>query len=82
MCRIWFWVSDPSYSSSSHKFFQWPRDSIYGAILLLGVGGAIVHVISMSLIAYVIGPYAVSNQLSCLLLIKDIPKKKDTITSE
>ena len=40
--------------------FQWPRDSIYGAIVLLGGGGAIVNVMSMAMIAHNIGPYAVS----------------------
>lgn len=57
VCRIWFWVA--AASPSSPRAFQWPRDSIYGAIVLLGAGGAIVHVMSMTMAAYVIGPYAV-----------------------
>ena len=58
--RIWFWVADPAPKSTSSSVFQWPRDSIYGAIALLGGGGAIVNVMSMAMIAHNIGPYAVS----------------------
>ena len=43
---------------------EWPRDSIYGAIILLGAGGAFVNVLSMTMIAYVIGPYAVSVKMT------------------
>lgn len=62
VCRIWFWAANSSTSYSSSKVFQWPRDSIYGAIILLGAGGAIVHVISMTMAAYAIGPYTVRGE--------------------
>ena len=39
--------------------FNWSRDSIYGATILLGAGGAIVLVMSMAKIAYLVGPYRV-----------------------
>lgn len=40
--------------------FNWSRDSIYGANILLGMGGAVVLVMSMAMIAYLVGPYTVS----------------------
>lgn len=59
--RMWFWVADASSSATPpSNGFVWPRDSIYGAVILLGMGGAFVNVISMSLVAYVVGPYVVS----------------------
>ena len=56
---MWFWVAPQALESS--KSFLWPRDSIYGAIVLLGAGGAITNVLSMVLVAYQIGPYSVSH---------------------
>lgn len=56
--RIWFWVKDPTDDSTSH--FNFYRDSIYGATMLLGAGGATVLVISMAKIAYLVGDYSVS----------------------
>ena len=53
-------MADPSPTVSA-AVFKWPRDSIYGAIVLLGAGGAFVNVISMTLNAYMIGPYVVSH---------------------
>lgn len=40
--------------------FDWSRDSIYGANILLGMGGAVVLVMSMAMIAYLVGPYTAS----------------------
>ena len=56
--RIWFWVKDPTDDTTSH--FNWYRDSIYGATMLLGAGGATVLVIAMARIAYLVGDYTVS----------------------
>jgi len=55
--RIWLWVKDPTDDDTSP--FNWSRDSIYGATFLMGAGGATVLVISQSMIAYLIGQYAV-----------------------
>ena len=62
--RIWFWVKDPTSDSASH--FNWDRDSIYGATILLGAGGATVLVISMAKIAYLVGEYTVSMEAAYL----------------
>lgn len=58
VCSIWFWVKDPSDDPVSG--FNWDRDSVYGAAILLGAGGAVVLVISMAMIAYLVGDYTVS----------------------
>ena len=56
--RMWFWVKAPTDDSTSH--FNLERDSIYGATILLGAGGATILVISMAMISYLVGPYTVS----------------------
>ena len=56
--RIWFWVKDASDDTSSH--FNWSRDSIYGATILLGIGGATIIVLSLTMISQLVGKYAVS----------------------
>ena len=58
--RIWFWVKDPTDDNVSG--FNWDRDSIYLATVLLGAGGATVLVISMARIAYLVGKHTVSVQ--------------------
>lgn len=52
-------MKDPTGDHSSA--FNWSRDSIYGANVLLGMGGAVVLVMSMAMIAYLVGPYTVSS---------------------
>ena len=59
-CSMWFWLADASTATPTSTGFKWPRDSIYGAVILLGAGGAFVNVISMTLVAYMVGPYVVS----------------------
>ena len=56
--RMWFWVKAPTDDSTSH--FNLERDSIYGATILLGAGGATILVISMAMISYLVGSYTVS----------------------
>ena len=56
--RLWFWVKDATNDHTSA--FDWSRDSIYGANILLGMGGAVVLVMSMAMIAYLVGPYTAS----------------------
>jgi len=41
--------------------FNLSRDSVYGAIILLGVGGAIVLAIAMAMFSYLIGDYLVRS---------------------
>ena len=57
--RLWFWMADPSADST--EIFQWPRDSIYGAVVLQGAGTAMVAVMAITLIGYTVGPYTVSD---------------------
>ena len=59
--RIWFWVKDPTDDSTSH--FNWNRDNIYGATVLLGAGGATCLVMSLAFISYMIGRFTVSMKL-------------------
>ena len=56
--------------------FNWSRDSIYGANILLGMGGAVVLVMSMAMIAYLVGPYSVS----LLVLVSTMYESNFTIT--
>ena len=56
--RIWFWIKDPTDDHTSS--FNWSRDNVYGAMVLLGAGGATVLVISMAMIAYLVGKHTVS----------------------
>ena len=59
--RIWFWVKDPhSSDGTGHCDFNFRRDEIYGATILLGAGGAAVLVISLSKISHLVGDYAVN----------------------
>lgn len=60
---IWFWVKEPTDDSFSH--FNWKRDSIYLAIILLGAGGAIVLVITLAMVPYLIGEYKVNHVAAC-----------------
>ena len=54
-------MKDPT--DDPHSKFNWSRDSIYGAIVLLGAGGAIVLVITLAMVPYLIGPYTVSGDM-------------------
>ena len=56
---IWFWVQERTDDHSSA--FNLSRDSVYGAIILLGVGGAIVLAIAMAMFSYLIGDYLVRS---------------------
>ena len=57
--RIWFWVKEPS-QVSPQVVFNAARDNVYLAIVLLGVGGATVLVLSYTMISQVVGKYTVS----------------------
>ena len=57
--RIWFWCADPTNDSTSA--FNLGRDIIYGASILLGGGGAILYIMSLTYISSVIGKYTVSG---------------------
>lgn len=56
--RIWLWVKDPTDDPTS--IFNISRDNVYGAIMLLGVGGAIMLVNAMTKVSVLIGEYTVS----------------------
>ena len=60
---MWFWVQ-PTYSGHGSSDFHWKRDCIYIAIILLGIGGATVMVLSLSMISILIGDFTVS--LTCI----------------
>lgn len=60
--RIWFWVKDPTDDHKSN--FNWSRDNIYGAAVLLGAGSATCLVMSLSYISYAVGEYTVSHKPS------------------
>ena len=57
-CRIWLLLKHPTNDTSNS--FNWSRDSIYIAIILLGFGGATLMIISLSMIALLVGKYSVS----------------------
>ena len=59
LSRIWLWVKDPSDDHISK--FSLSRDNVYGAIMLLGVGGATMLVIAMTMISSLVGEYTVSR---------------------
>ena len=59
--RIWFWVQDATEDSVSR--FNLSRDSIYGAAILLGIGGATILTIAMTMISSLIGDNTVSSGL-------------------
>ena len=61
LSSMWFWFADASTATPTSTGFRWPRDSIYGAVILLGAGGAFVNVLAMTNIAYVIGQNVVSR---------------------
>ena len=45
----------------SHATFNLARDNVYGAIILLGMGGATVLVLSYTMISQVVAKYTVSQ---------------------
>ena len=56
-------MKEPS-AVGPHVVFNAARDNIYLAIVLLGVGGATVLVLSFTMISQVVGKYAVSHSTS------------------
>ena len=57
ICRVWLYLKQPTDDPNSN--FNWSRDNVYVAIILLGLGGAILMVISLSMIALLIGKHSV-----------------------
>ena len=62
-CRFWFLFK--SATNDRTASFNWSRDSIYIAVILLGVGGSTIMVISLSMISMLIGEYSVSVIHDC-----------------
>ena len=58
MHRLWFWLKEQTGDQSSR--FEFARDNIYGAAILLGIGSATCIVIALSMIAQFVGEYTVS----------------------
>jgi len=50
----------PAYPEHRSDSFFWKRDIIYIAVILLGIGGATLMVISLSMISILIGEFSVS----------------------
>ena len=67
--RIWIWVQPAHYSD--HAFY-WSRDSIYIAIILLGLGGAVLMVLSLSMISMLVGEYSVRSSVIYCVVIRDM----------
>lgn len=65
--RIWFWVKEPT--SEHFATFNWSRDSVYIATILLGMGGTTILVLSMAMISHLVGEFAVSIYRRYWLLI-------------
>ena len=61
--RIWFWVQPVVESDAT---FSIKRDSIYIAVVLWGLGGSVLMVLSLSMISILTGEYTVSNLLKYL----------------
>ena len=59
---MWFWLQ-PSYPDHKQVAFYWKRDIIYIAVILLGIGGATLMVISLSMISILIGEFSVSEEV-------------------
>ena len=57
---IWFWVKEPAWGVGRHVVFDLSRDSVYGATMLLGMGGATVLVLAMAMISHLVGEFTVS----------------------
>ena len=69
--RVWFFLKHPTNDPNSS--FNWSRDNIYIAVILLGLGGATLMVISLSMIALLIGKYSVRLTLSLSLFLPALP---------
>ena len=58
---MWFWMQ-PVYSySPTQNSFHWNRDNIYIATILIGLGGATLMVLSLSMVSMLVGEYSVSK---------------------
>lgn len=60
---MWFWVQ-PEHGDHEDSNFYWNRDCIYIGILLLGMGGATLMVLSLSMVSILIGDFTVSQFMS------------------
>lgn len=58
---MWFWMKNPTNDTASH--FNWSRDSLYGATILLGAGGSTVMVIAFTMVANLVGEYTVCHHI-------------------
>ena len=70
--RIWMWVK--SGTTDHFSVFNISRDSIYGAIILLGVGGATMLAIAMAMFSFLIGKHTVRNiqcQSNIVYIVED-----------
>ena len=56
---MWFWVQ-PEHGDHEDYPFYWNRDCIYIAIILLGIGGATLMVLSLSMVSILIGDFNVN----------------------
>ena len=56
--RIWIWMQPVVETEAT---FSIKRDSIYIAIILWGLGGSVLMVLSLSMISILTGEYTVSN---------------------
>ena len=57
---MWIWVQPVEQSEAT---FSIKRDSIYIAIILWGLGGSVLMVLSLSMISILTGEYTVSHLL-------------------
>jgi hypothetical protein len=58
---MWIWMQPVEESEAT---FSIKRDSIYIAIILWGLGGSVLMVLSLSMISILTGEYTVSNRRS------------------
>ena len=60
--RMWFWLKEQTGDQSSH--FEFTRDNIYGATILMGIGTIMCWVVAAFLIAELVGQSEVSFTMS------------------
>ena len=63
-------MKEPTQDQTSH--FNWSRDSIYIALILLGAGGAIVVVIALSMIAFLVDEFKVNMIIYSILYLSSL----------
>ncbi len=65
---VWLWLKEPTADNQS--MFNLSRDSVYGAVILLGIGIGMAWVAATAMVSKLVGKYTVSSDHRVLFMIE------------